>query len=128
MTKDHLRIMTKTILVAEDSPTELRLVLSVLQNKGYTIITAVDGEDAIKKAEQGKPQLAILDVVMPKKNGFQVTRHLKTSASTPNIKVILLTSKNQEADKFWGMKQGADVYLTKPFDNEMLLESVAGLI
>jgi twitching motility two-component system response regulator PilH len=120
--------MTKTILVAEDSPTELRLVLSVLQNKGYTIITAVDGEDAIKKAEHGKPQLAILDVVMPKKNGFQVTRHLKTSPSTPNIKVILLTSKNQEADKFWGMKQGADVYLTKPFDNEMLLESVAGLI
>jgi twitching motility two-component system response regulator PilH len=120
--------MTKTILVAEDSPTELRLVLSVLQNKGYTIITAVDGEDAIKKSEASKPNLAILDVVMPKKNGFQVTRHLKTSKNTPNIKVILLTSKNQDADKFWGIRQGADVYLTKPFDSEMLVETVAKLI
>jgi twitching motility two-component system response regulator PilH len=120
--------MTKTILVAEDSPTELRLVLSVFQNSGYTIITAVDGEDAIRKAEIGRPQLAIIDVVMPKKNGFQVTRHLKTSAKNPNIKVILLTSKNQEADRYWGIKQGADVYLTKPFDNEMLLETVAQLI
>jgi twitching motility two-component system response regulator PilH len=124
----YIKIMTKTILVAEDSPTEMRLVLSVLQNQGYTIITAVDGEDAIKKAELGNPQLAIIDVVMPKKNGFQVTRHLKTSAKTPDIKVILLTSKNQEADKFWGIRQGADVYLTKPFDSEMLLETVAGLI
>jgi twitching motility two-component system response regulator PilH len=120
--------MTKTILVAEDSPTEMRLVLSVLQDKGYTLITAIDGEDAIKKAEIGKPQLAIIDVVMPKKNGFQVTRHLKTSAKTPNIKVILLTSKNQDADKYWGMKQGADVYLTKPFDNELLIDTVAELI
>lgn len=120
--------MSKTILVADDSPTELRLVLSALNNEGYQIMTAVDGEEAITKAESASPNLAILDVVMPKKNGYQVTRHLKTSPLTQNIKVLLLSSKNQDSDKFWGMKQGADEYLTKPFDVNTLLATVARLI
>lgn len=120
--------MNKTILVADDSPTELRLVLALLQDQGYQIVTAVDGVDAIEKAEATHPNLAILDVVMPKKNGFQVTRHLKTSGNTKNVKVILLTSKDQDADKFWGIRQGADVYITKPFDSQMLLKTVAELI
>jgi twitching motility two-component system response regulator PilH len=120
--------MDTTILVAEDSPTELRLILSLLKDKGYKIVTAVDGIDAIEKAEANNPQLAILDVVMPKKNGFQVTRHLKTSVTTKSVKIILLTSKDQEADKFWGIRQGADVYITKPYDDQMLLKTVAELI
>lgn len=120
--------MSKTILVADDSPTELRLVLSALNDEGYQIMTAVDGEEAISKAESSSPNLAILDVVMPKKNGYQVTRHLKTSPLTSNIKVLLLSSKNQDSDKFWGMKQGADEYLTKPFDVNTLLATVARLI
>jgi twitching motility two-component system response regulator PilH len=120
--------MSKMILVADDSPTELRLVLSALHNEGYQTMTAVDGEEAIKKAESSSPTLAILDVVMPKKNGFQVTRHLKTSPLTKNIKVLLLSSKNQDIDKFWGIKQGADEYLTKPFDVHILLDTVARLI
>jgi twitching motility two-component system response regulator PilH len=120
--------MNKTILVADDSPTELRLVLALLKNQGYEIVTAIDGVDAIEKAEANKPELAILDVVMPKKNGFQVTRHLKTSLNTKKMKIILLTSKDQDADKFWGIRQGADVYITKPFDNQMLLKTVAELI
>ncbi len=120
--------MSITILVADDSPTELRLVLSALHNEGYQTVTAIDGEEAIKKAESSVPTLAILDVVMPKKNGFQVTRHLKTTPQTQNIKVLLLSSKNQDSDRFWGIRQGADEYLTKPFDVKTLLATVARLI
>ncbi len=118
---------SNTILVADDSPTELRLVLNALQKGGYKTISAVDGEEAIEKASIEIPRLAILDIVMPKKNGFQVTRHLKTSPETKDIKVLLLSSKNQDSDKFWGMKQGADEYLTKPFDEAALLNAVARL-
>lgn len=115
------------ILVVDDSPTEQRLVAAALQSKGYRFITAVDGEEAIEKATRELPRLVILDVVMPKKNGYQVCRHLKTTPETQAIKVILLTTKNQEADKFWGMKQGADAYLTKPFAADELLTTVARL-
>jgi twitching motility two-component system response regulator PilH len=120
--------MSKTILVADDSPTELRLVLSALHDEGYQTMTATNGEEAIFKAESATPTLVILDVVMPKKNGYQVTRHLKTSPLTKNIKVLLLSSKNKDVDKFWGIKQGADEYLTKPFDLQTLLSTVARLI
>jgi twitching motility two-component system response regulator PilH len=120
--------MSKTILVADDSPTELRLVLSALHDEGYQTMTATNGEEAIFKAETASPTLAILDVVMPKKNGYQVTRHLKTSPLTKNIKVLLLSSKNKDIDKFWGIKQGADEYITKPFDLQTLLSTVARLI
>jgi len=120
--------MAKTILVADDSPTEMRLVLDALKDQGYQIITAVDGEDAIEKATRERPSLAILDIIMPKKNGYQALRQIKTAPETKDIKVMLLSSKNQESDKFWGMKQGADDYMTKPFDNAALVAAVAKLI
>ena len=116
-----------TILVVDDSPTEQKLVVAALQSKGYRVITATDGEDAIEKATREQPRLIVLDVVMPKKNGYQVCRQLKTTAETQHIKVLLLTTKSQDADKFWGMKQGADGYLTKPFANDDLLTNVSRL-
>jgi twitching motility two-component system response regulator PilH len=101
-----------TILVVDDSPTEMKLVVAALQSKGYRVITAVDGDDALDKATREQPRLILLDVVMPKKNGYQVCRALKTTPATQHIKVMMLTTKNQDADKFWGMKQGADAYLS----------------
>jgi twitching motility two-component system response regulator PilH len=115
------------ILVVDDSPTEQRLVVSALQAKGYRVITAVDGDEAIEKATRELPRLILLDVVMPKKNGYQVCRQLKSAPETQHIKVLMLTTKNQDADKFWGMKQGADGYLGKPFDSAELLANVARL-
>lgn len=120
--------MKKTILVADDSPTELKIVLSALHQEGYETIIASDGEEAIEKARINRPRLAILDIVMPKKNGFQVTRQLKTEPETKDIRILLLSSKNQDSDRFWGMKQGADEYLTKPFDKKILLETIARLV
>jgi twitching motility two-component system response regulator PilH len=115
----------KTILAVDDSPTELRLVTSLLQTKGYRVITATDGEDALTKALAERPNLIVLDIILPKKNGFQVCRQLKTTPETQDIKVVLLSSKSQDSDRFWGMKQGADAYVTKPFEDEELLKAVA---
>lgn len=120
--------MPQTILVVDDSPTELKLVSRALQTKGFRVVTAVDGDEALAKAATDKPDLIVLDVVLPKKNGFQVCRQLKTTADTKAIKVLLLTSKNQESDRFWGMKQGADGYMTKPINEEELLHNVSNLI
>ena len=118
----------ETILVVDDSPTDLRLMTTPLQDKGYRIITAVDGEEALEKAVQERPSLIVLDVILPKKNGFQVCRQLKTSPDTQDIKILMLTSKTQDSDPFWGLKQGADEYMTKPFDDEELVINVAKLL
>ena len=87
-------------------------------------MTVMDGEAAEEKVKSEKIDLIILDVIMPKKNGFQVCRDIKTNDQFKNIPVIMVTSKDQESDKFWGMKQGADEYLTKPFKPEDLLKAV----
>lgn len=112
------------ILVVDDSPTQLKLTTSFLQGNNYEIITAVDGEDALEKAAFYKPDLIVLDVVMPKMDGYQACRKMKASTDTMNIPVIMLTSKDKKADEFWGRKQGADMYLTKPFEETELLAAV----
>ena len=109
------------VLVVDDSPTDLKLMSEPFISKGYDLITAKDGEEALKRAELERPDLIVLDVIMPKLNGFKVCRQIKGSGELNGIKVILLTSKNQESDKFWGKKQGADAYMTKPFSGDHLL-------
>jgi len=116
------------ILVVDDSPTTLKMVTKTLATTAHHIITAGDGEEAVKTAETEHPDLMVLDVVMPHKNGYQVCRQLKTNATTKNIKIILLTSKDQQVDRFWGMKQGADAYITKPFEEAELLATVTKLL
>lgn len=119
----------KTILVVDDSPTDLRLMTAPLeQSTKCRVITAVDGEEALEKAILEHPDLIVLDVILPKKNGFQVCRQLKTSPETQDIKILLLTNKSQDSDRFWGLKQGADEYMTKPFEDEELLGHVAKLL
>jgi twitching motility two-component system response regulator PilH len=115
--------MTK-ILVAEDSKTDAKYIESILAEKGYDIIFAEDGEEAEKLIEKELFDLIILDVVMPKKNGFQVCRTIKKNEKTKDIPVILVTSKKEEADKYWGKQQGADEYVTKPFEPIDLLAAI----
>jgi twitching motility two-component system response regulator PilH len=116
------------ILVVEDSPTYLRKISDFLGGFGYEIITAIDGEEALEKAVRENPNLMVLDVILPKKNGFQVCRQLKTSPETQGIKIIMMTSKSQDSDRFWGLKQGADEYMTKPYDDNELVATVAKLM
>jgi twitching motility two-component system response regulator PilH len=112
------------ILIADDSLAELQIFQQALSTTGHTIVTVMDGEAAEEKVRSEKIDLIILDVIMPKKNGFQVCRDIKSNDLYKNIPVIMVTSKDQESDKFWGMKQGADEYLTKPFKPEDLLKTV----
>ncbi len=114
----------KKILVVDDSPTQLKLTTAALQGQEYEIVTAMDGEEAMHKVQTDKPDLVVLDVVMPKMDGFQVCRKMKASPEMQHIPVIILTSKNQKVDEFWGKKQGADFYLTKPFDEVNLQDAV----
>jgi len=120
--------LTQKILIVDDSPGELQLIRKILSQAGYMIITAADGEEGIEKAFSEQPDLILLDILMPKKTGFQACRAIKSSPETRHIPVILLSSKTQPADKFWGMKQGADLYLTKPVVPVELLKAVAGFI
>lgn len=112
------------ILIADDSLAELQFFQATLQSTGHTIITVMDGEAAEEKVKSEPIDLIILDVIMPKKNGFQVCRTIKSDDQYKNIPIIMVTSKDQESDKFWGMKQGADEYLTKPFNPDDLVKAV----
>lgn len=116
--------MTGNILVVEDSPTERQLIRKMLEEKGYRVAEAADGNAALAAVQREKPALLLLDVVLPGPNGFQICRQLKGSPDTRDIRIVLVSSKNQEADRFWGLKQGADEYLVKPFKSEDLLASV----
>jgi twitching motility two-component system response regulator PilH len=116
------------ILIVEDSPTIMLHITSILRTKGYELIHAVDGEEAVKKAVANLPHLIVLDLILPKKNGFQVCRMLKTSPRTKNIKILMLSSKKMASDRFWGLKQGADDYMTKPFEENTLLEKIDELL
>ena len=115
----------KRILVVDDSPTGRQALSALLQKQGYEVTTAVDGEDALEKVAANRPPLIVLDIILPKMNGYQVLRQLKTAPETRDIKVILVSSKNQESDRFWGLKQGADDYIAKPYPDEALLAAVA---
>ena len=120
--------MPKTILIVDDSPTELRLIERALQDKGFELITAMDGEEAIAKTLSRHPDLVLLDVILPKQNGFQVCREIKRSKETGGTKVILVTAKRQESDRYWGLRQGADEYITKPFTTEELLDRIGRVL
>lgn len=116
------------VLVVDDNPMDLKLVCRPFLSMGYDLITATNGEDALKKAALEHPDLIVLDVVMPKINGFKVCRQIKNSKELKDIKIIMLSGKNQESDKYWGEKQGADSYITKPFKEKDLLNTAAKLL
>lgn len=113
-----------TILVVEDTPSEQELISLYLRDAGYIVITANNGKDAMEKTLAQKPDVVLTDVVMPGMNGFELCRSLKKNPQTQKLPVIACTSKNQELDRLWGMKQGVDVYITKPFTREELVRAV----
>ena len=117
----------KKILVVDDSPTESHLLTELLTKNGYQVITAETGEESIEKAKSELPDLVLMDVVMPGLNGFQATRTLTRDDATKHIPVIVCTSKGQETDKIWGLRQGAQDYLVKPINGEELLSKIAAL-
>ena len=112
------------ILLVDDSKTELAYLSDLLAKKGFTVRTAENGEDAMKRLAEGKPDLILMDVVMPGQNGFQLTRAITRDPRFANVPVIMCTSKNQETDKVWGMRQGARDYIVKPVDPTELMAKI----
>lgn len=117
-----------TVLVVDDSMTEMQVITGCLQRGGLSVQTATSSEEALTKINSQKPDVIVLDVVLPGRSGFEFCRELKSEAGTSNIPVVLCSTKGSEMDKFWGMKQGADAYITKPVDQEKLLQTVKQLI
>lgn len=115
------------ILIVDDSPTERHNLSEILTKAGYQVSLAFNGEEGVAKAKAEKPDLVVMDVVMPGLNGFQACRSMTQDAQTQHIPVILCTTKNQETDKIWAMRQGAKAYVTKPVDGAELLKKVAAL-
>ncbi|MHB1544384.1 MAG: response regulator [Gammaproteobacteria bacterium] len=116
------------ILVVDDSPTEVHILRAMLQKAGHSVITATNGIEAIEMAQSEKPDLILMDVIMPGINGFQATRQLTHHAETKNVPVIVVTNKSQQTDRVWGLRQGASDYLVKPVTPEVLLQSVNNVL
>jgi twitching motility two-component system response regulator PilH len=117
----------KSILVVDDSPTDRQHLTDILAKNGYKVTTAESAEEAIVKVKQLKPDLVLMDVVMPGQNGFQATRELSKDDATKHIPVIICTTKGQETDKVWGMRQGARDYIVKPISQADLLAKISAL-
>jgi twitching motility two-component system response regulator PilH len=117
----------KRVLVVDDSPTDLHILSEMLTKNGFTVLTAESGEQAIDMAKAEKPDLVIMDIVMPGMSGFEATRSITKGTETSAIPVIIISTKGQETDKVWGMRQGARDYLTKPVDEKALVEKIQSL-
>ncbi len=113
-----------TVLIVDDSPTEIHAYQQMLEKHGYKVESATDGEMSLQKASEVKPDVILMDIVMPGMNGFQATRHLSKSPDTANIPVIIITTKDQETDRVWGMRQGARDYIVKPIKEDDLVSRV----
>jgi chemotaxis family two-component system response regulator PixH len=115
--------MSKVLLV-EDNPSQLDLMDSFLRESGHTVIRTTDPKSAFNKVIEQKPDVIVTDIVMPGMSGFELCRKLKNNAATASIPIVICSSKDQEIDRLWGMKQGAAAYLTKPFSREELLRAI----
>ncbi|MEY1660729.1 twitching motility response regulator PilH [Isoalcanivorax beigongshangi] len=116
------------ILIVDDSPTETYKFREILEKHGHTVLEAANGADGVALAKAERPDLVLMDVVMPGLNGFQATRQLTRSDDTATIPVVIITTKDQETDRVWGKRQGARDYLTKPVDEHILIDTVSRVL
>ncbi|HYW19819.1 MAG TPA: response regulator [Nodularia sp. (in: cyanobacteria)] len=116
--------LVSKILIVEDSPSELELMSYYLQDSGYKVIKSASAKEALEKVLSEQPDVIVTDVLMPEMSGFELCRFLKKNPITQKVPIVICSSKNQEIDKIWAIKQGADVYITKPYTREQLLRAI----
>ncbi|NOX75016.1 MAG: response regulator [Gammaproteobacteria bacterium] len=116
------------ILIVDDSPTETYVTSTMLEKHGFAVITANSGEDGVEKSKSEKPDLILMDVVMPGMNGFQAARQISSDPETSSIPIIIVSTKDQETDKMWGLRQGAKDYVTKPTNETELIGKINTLL
>ena len=115
---------TITVLIVEDVPSEVALMSLYLKSAGYRVLSALSGQEGLDKAISQKPDVIVTDVVMPGISGFELCRRLKRTPETQTLPVVICSSKGQDIDRFWGMRQGAESYLTKPYTQDQLIQAV----
>ncbi|MGY6529711.1 MAG: response regulator transcription factor [Cyanobacterium sp.] len=118
----------KKILLVEDSKSTREIISNLLTKQGLSVESVANGEDALKAMKTNIPDLVILDIILPKMNGYEVCRSIKSGEKTQNVPVILCSSKKEEFDRYWGMKQGADAYISKPFQASELMKMIKQLL
>lgn len=118
----------RTVLVVEDSVTQREMITDLLKGSGLNVTVAEDGVEALEKIQGSCPDLVVLDIVMPRMNGYEVCRRLKADPITQNVPIVMCSSKGEEFDRYWGMKQGADAYIAKPFQPTELVGTVKQLL
>ncbi len=116
------------ILIADDSPTSIFSIKQMLEENGHLVITAEDGEQAVEMTLSELPDLILMDIIMPKLNGFQATRRLSKTSETAAIPIIIISAKDQETDRLWGLRQGARDYMAKPLDEPVLMDKINQLL
>lgn len=116
------------ILIVDDSPTEVHVLKTMLEKNGFQTISATSGEEGIEVAKKEKPDVILMDVVMPGLNGFQATRQLTKNQETSAIPVIIVTTKDQQTDRVWGLRQGAKDYVTKPAQESDLVGKIQSVL
>ncbi|MDZ7748058.1 MAG: response regulator [Halofilum sp. (in: g-proteobacteria)] len=117
-----------TVLVVDDSPTEQHVCRKILERHGFEVESVEDGEHSLERARELRPDVILMDVVMPGMNGFQATRQLVRTPETSHIPVIIITTKDQETDRVWGMRQGARDYIVKPVREDALVAAVKAVL
>jgi CheY-like chemotaxis protein len=120
--------MRKTILIVEDEPKNLKLTRDLLKISGYETIEAVDGKQGVEKAKSAKPNLILMDIMMPKMDGYSACREIKADQSTKNIPVVMLTAVGYDLNKKLAKQMGADGYVTKPFSRQQLIDAISPLL
>jgi twitching motility two-component system response regulator PilH len=116
------------ILIVDDSPTEIHVLTTILEKNGFSVSVANNGEEGVDKSKAEKPDLILMDVVMPGMNGFQAARQISTDPETNTIPIIIVSTKDQETDKMWGLRQGAKDYVTKPAQEKELISKINSLL
>lgn len=117
-----------TVLVVEDSATQRAMMSELLREKGLTVTVAKDGVEALEQMQGNNPDLVLLDIVMPRMNGYEFCRLIKSDPQTQKVPVVMCSAKGEEFDRYWGMKQGADAYISKPFHPKELVGTVKQLL
>jgi twitching motility two-component system response regulator PilH len=116
------------VLVVEDSLAQRQMISDLLKGSGLNVSVACDGVEALEHIEKSSPDLVVLDIVMPRMNGYEVCRRIKQDPKTKNVPVVMCSSKGEEFDRYWGMKQGADAYIAKPFEPVELIGTIKQLL
>ncbi len=120
--------MSANVLVVEDSPPQREMITKILQESGMIVQSASDGLEAMEMIQQNCPDVLVLDVVMPRMNGYELCRKLKADPKTEKVLVVMCSTKGEEFDKYWGMRQGADAYIAKPFQPAELISTIKQLL